>query len=186
MADRAKVTSIEALESFRTSLLVYLEKAGNALDEISEEVRRTKGWLDHDRRDYWQREVGRRTKVLEQRQQELFSARISGLADATQVQQMAVQKARRELQAAEDRLRQVRRWVRQYDSRVDPLAREVEKLRQVLGQEMVQAGTVLRETVRTLDAYAGLQVRPAASGHQAATPGEGRTEAEIEGEEERS
>ncbi|MCP5519763.1 MAG: hypothetical protein H7A45_21190 [Verrucomicrobiales bacterium] len=173
MADRAKVTSIEAVESFRTRLLVYLEKAGNALDEISEEVRRTKGWLDHDRRDFWQRETVRRAKVLEQRQQELFSARISGLAEATQVQQMAVQKARRELQAAEDRLRQVRRWVRQYDSRVDPLAREVEKLRGVLGQEMRQAEIVLRETVRILDAYAGVPLRPVTSGGRAA-------EAEVE------
>ena len=39
MADRAKVASLDALESFRTSLLIFMEKTGKSLDEVGDAVR---------------------------------------------------------------------------------------------------------------------------------------------------
>ena len=35
MADRAQVTSVEAIEAFRSALIVYLSKARPALEEIA-------------------------------------------------------------------------------------------------------------------------------------------------------
>ncbi len=153
MPERAKVNSVEAIDRFRAQLVVYIEKAGTALDEISEEVLRTKSWLEHDRRAHWRRETVKRRRVLEQCQQELFSARLSRFSEGTQLQQMAVQRARRALQEADDRIQAVRRWMQQYDSRVQPLAREVEKLRHVLTQDMREAATRLTQTVKILEAY---------------------------------
>jgi hypothetical protein len=154
--ERAKVSSIEALESFRTSLIIYLEKATGALDEISDDVLRTRLWLQNDRRAHWEREVRRRSRELEEKQQELFSARLSGLMEATQVQQMAVAKARRALGEAEAGLNLVKQWNRQYDSRVRPLARDVDKLRDVLVGHMGKAVAYLTQAIKTLDAYADL------------------------------
>jgi len=153
MPERAKVTSLEAIEDFRAKLIIYRAKAGRVLDEVSDAVMRTRLWLENDRLSHWQHEVRRRTHELEQRQQELFSAQLSGLLEASVVEQAAVQKARRGLQAAEERLRAVRQWHRQYDHRVEPLARHVEKLRHTLGHDLGLAVARLVEIARTLSVY---------------------------------
>ena len=154
--ERAKVSSIEALESFRTNLIIYLEKATGALDEVSDDFLRTRLWLQNDRRIHWEREVRRRTRELEEKQQELFSGRLAGLKDATQVQEMAVARAKRALGEAEDRLNRVKQWNRQYESRVRPLAKDVDRLRDVLAGHMGKAVAYLTQVTRTLDAYADL------------------------------
>ena len=63
---QANITSLEALDSFRSSLIVFLTKARRSLDEAGEEVRRTRQWVQHDQRTHWEGEFRRRTKQLEQ------------------------------------------------------------------------------------------------------------------------
>ena len=48
MPQTAKVTSIEAIDAFKASLIVYLEKAGSVLDDVSDDVVRTRIWLQSD------------------------------------------------------------------------------------------------------------------------------------------
>jgi len=174
MAERAKITSVEALESFQVALVVYLDKARRAMDEISDEVRRTRTWVESDRHPHWSGEVRRRTRLLEMRQQELFSARIGNLADPTQGHQQAVRQARRALEEAQGKLERVRRWSREFDNRVEPLARHADRLRHTLTVDMARAVASLNQAIDALHAYAGVQpARPAsppgdpASGHGA-------------------
>jgi len=177
MPDRAKVTSLEALEAYRASLIVYLAKASRALDEVSDEVVRTRLWVQTDRREHWEHEVRQRTKVFEEKQQELFRARMSTLQQATQAEQAAALKARRALEEAESRLTAVKRWSRQYESRVEPLAKEVDRLRDFLTAHMGKAVLYLSEAIRTLSAYAEL-ARPdlsAANGPPASPAAESDT-----------
>lgn len=163
MPDRAKVTSLEALEAFRASLIVYLTRANRVLDEVSDEVMRTRLWVQTDQRAHWEDEVRRRTKVFEEKQGELFSARLSPLQEATQAEQIAALKARRALEEAEARLSVIKKWSRQYESRVDPLAKEVDRLRDFLAAHMVHATQYLNETIRTLSDYAELALPEASA-----------------------
>jgi hypothetical protein len=156
MPDRAKVTSLEVIESFRAKLIVYREKAARVLDEISDEVTRTRSWLEQDRPAYWQNQMRRCARDLEAAQQELFSARLSGLRDASYAQQAAVQRLRREIRDAEEKLKMVKQWQRQYDTRVESPARQVEKLRHFLGHDVNRALAYLNETLKNLTAYTEL------------------------------
>src|ERR1041385_6715294 len=104
MADHAKVTSTEAIEAFRASLILYLSKARPALEEVTSEVVRTRQWLENDQRRFWQREVKERRKKLERVQAELFGAMMSKLTEASAVQQMAVHKAQAAVREAEEKL----------------------------------------------------------------------------------
>jgi hypothetical protein len=156
MPERAKVTSLEAIEDFRAKLIVYRDKATRVLDEVSEEVTRARLWLEGDRPAYWQNQIKQRTRELEQAQQELFSAQLSGLRDASYAQQAAVQKCRRAIRDAEDRLKLVKQWERQFDQRVQTPARQVEKLRHTLSNDLGQAVFWLNEVTKTLTAYAEL------------------------------
>lgn len=153
-SERAKVTSLEAIEMFRARLIIYRDKAGRVLDEVGEDVIRTRVWLQTDRITFWEGQIRRRQKELEMRQQELFSAQISGMRDASFVQQQAVQRARRAIQEAEGKLNIVKQWNRQYDQRIEPLGKQVEKLRHNLVHDLGLAVAFLAEVTKTLAEYA--------------------------------
>ncbi len=154
MAEKANVTNIEALEDFRSKLVVFIEKASVILDEASEEVKRTRIWLQSEQKLRLDHEMRRRKKELEQVEQELFSARLSGLQETKTGHQMIVNKKRREIRDLENKLRAVSAWLRNYDSKVEIEARKVDKLRHHLDSDMVKGLQYLQEAVKNLNAYA--------------------------------
>ncbi|MCE9608696.1 MAG: hypothetical protein K8R23_00550 [Chthoniobacter sp.] len=153
MAQQVRVTSIDALESLRAALIIFLTKARRSLDDVGDDVRRTRMWLQHDQRSLWEGRVRQRHKTLGQAEQELLSAKLSGLRDNLAVQQAAVRKARAALDEAEGKLRNVKRWNRDFDSSVDPLLKRLEGLRGYLDFELPEAIAFLVQAQRTLDAY---------------------------------
>ena len=171
MPDRAHVTSVDALESFRSSLIVYLSKARPTLEEVSADVQRTRGWLESEQRTYWENEFRRRSRALDEAQAALFSSRISKLRDVSAAEQMAVQRAKRALDEADAKLRAVKQWNRVFDNRVGPLVKQMEKLHSVLANDMVKAVAYLAQAIDTLHNYAGIIPSPATG----AAPAEGST-----------
>jgi len=171
MPDRAHVTSVDALESFRSSLIVYLSKARPTLEEVSADVQRTRGWLESEQRTYWENEFRRRSRALDEAQAALFSSRISKLRDVSAAEQMAVQRAKRALDEADAKLRAVKQWNRVFDNRVGPLVKQMEKLHSVLANDMVKAVAFLAQAIDTLHNYAGIIPSPATG----AAPAEGST-----------
>ena len=153
MATQVRVTSIEVLESFRASLIIFLTKARRGVAEVGDEVRRTQLWLQHDRRVHWEGQVRKWRKLLDQAEQELFSAKLSALRDTTTAQQAAVRKAKHALEDAEKKLRNVKKWSRDFAENADPLMKGMEGLREYLDQDMPKAVTFLVQAQRSLDSY---------------------------------
>jgi hypothetical protein len=151
---QAKVTSVDAIEQFRSVLLVFLTKARPTLEEIISEVNRTRNWLQNDQVNFWEREMKGRQRKLEQAQSELFSARISTIQEASALQQMAVHKARRAIREAEDKLRILKKWGREIDNRTDPFVKEIEQLHGFISVDMTKAVSYLTEIIKSLQAYA--------------------------------
>ncbi len=164
MPERAHVTSLDALEAFRSSLIIYLTKSRPTLDEVSSDLLRMRVWLQDDQRTFWEQQVRRRARVLEQAEQALFGARLSNLRETTDAEQVAVQRARRALQEAEDKLKRVKHWSREFDSRIEPLGRQLETLRNVLAIDMPNAVAFLAQAIRTLSDYAGIAAAPGGTG----------------------
>lgn len=154
MPQPAHVSSIEAIDAFRSNLIIYAEKAMAAASDVIDDVTRTRSWLQFDQRSYWEAELRRRTKVLENAQQELFSARIGNMREAPTDKVMAVTRAKRAFDEAQEVLARIKKWNRQYDQEVGPHAKEVEKLRTFLATDLKQAIALLAETLRALEAYA--------------------------------
>jgi hypothetical protein len=96
----------------------------------------------------------KRTKDLEQAQQALFSARLGVLAKETSVEQFVVHRAKAALGEAEQKLRVIKKWERDFDGRMQPLVKQMEKLHTVLSNDMVQAVAYLTQAISTLSAYA--------------------------------
>lgn len=161
MPEKAHVTSIEALELFRLNLILYISKARPALEEVSADLLRTKLWLQNDQRLHWEYQFRRREKELQQAQQALSSARMSSFRPDKSSEQNAVRKSKRALEEAEAKLKIIKQWNREFDNRVDPLAKQLEKLHTVLSTDMVQATAYLSQAIDTLAAYAEMAPGPA-------------------------
>ena len=171
MADRAHVSSVDALESFRAQLLVYLSQARPALEEVSADVVRTRVWLENDQRMKWEGQFRRRTKDLEEAQQALFSARIGNLRTESSMEQLVVHRAKRALEEADAKLRILKKWNREFDGRVQPLVKQMEKLHTVLTNDMVKAVAYLAQVIATLAAYAEIHA-PSADAPASAPTGQ--------------
>ena len=152
MAGQAQITSVEAIEAFRAQLVVYLAQMRPALEEISGEVVRTRAWLDDDRKRYWLQEMRIRSRKLEDAKQELFTASMSKLGSSS-FQQMAVQKAQREVRIAEEKLMVIKKWERELENKSAPLVKQMEQLHGFLAVDMDKAVAYLDQALTALAAY---------------------------------
>jgi hypothetical protein len=174
MAEQAKITSVEVLERFRSSLILFLADARRSLDEVGDSVRRTKSWLENEQRAHWEQQLRKRMRILVDAQQELFAAKLSPLRDATAQQEELVRKARRAVAEAEEKQRNVKKWNRNYDSAVEPLAKRLEGLRHFLDHDLMKAVSYLVHQQKTLEGYLEAGPPPEAAQPPTTTPTEGQ------------
>ena len=153
-SNQAKVTSVDVIDAFRASLIIFQSKARRCLDDAADELRRTRMWLQHEQRLRWENAVRKCARELELAEQELFSAKLSSMRDNITFQVNAVRKAKAALAHAEEKLRNVKAWNRNFDGLADPLGKQLEGLRQFLDFNLPKGITFLVQSTRTLEAYA--------------------------------
>lgn len=170
MAEQAKVTSLDALESFRAALIVFLTKARQSTDEVRDAVRRTKQWLQHDQPEYWSAQIKVRRRALDLATQELFSARLSEFVDKTPKQQR-VRKCKEALEHAEEKLRNTKKWNQNFEAVSDPLTKRLESLRKFLDDDLPKGVAFLSQAQRTLEDYSEMRHPSTAPPATAETPG---------------
>ena len=132
MPERAHVTSVDAIKSFKTSLIVYLSKArpdprGNQRRHspppplvAGRPASPLAGRNPPPRPQTGGRPAGHVQRPHLQSERRHFR-RGSG-----------AHAAKRALDEAETKLRTVKRWTRDFDSRVEPMAKQLEKLQTML------------------------------------------------------
>jgi hypothetical protein len=162
MAERAQVTSVEAVESFRADLIVFQSKVRAVLEEACDEVLRAKVWVQIDRRRYWTAEARRRSGKLEKARADLSSARLSQFNESTVLQSVMVQRAERANREAKAKIAVLKKWDRELENRTDPLLKLVTQLQWFIAGDMAHAVAYLAKVVRTLEAYADV-VQPGTS-----------------------
>lgn len=153
MAQSAQVSSVDAIEAFRASLLIYLGKAKPALEQVSAEVLRTRVWVQSTQRGHWEHQLKLRLRKLEEARGELFNARLSQFHESTLLHTMAVQKAQRAVEEAEAKVAVLKKWSREMESRAEPLLKQLEQIHGYLTIELTKGAVQLAQIVKTLDAY---------------------------------
>jgi hypothetical protein len=169
MADQAQVTSVDAIEAFRASLVLYLSKAKPAVEQVGAEMMRTRVWVQSTQRQYWENQMRLRKRKLEEAQGQLFNARISQFQQSTLLETMAVQRAQRAVTEAEGKLALLKKWSLDIETRADPLVKQLDQFHSFLLIELNQAVAYLGQIVKTLDAYTD-SVPTASSASSAAAP----------------
>ena len=158
MADRAQVTSVEAIEAFRSALVVYLSKARPALEEMANEVARAKQWLQNDQRRKWETEMKMRSKKLERAQAELFSVSMSKISEVSSAQQLLVRRAKQAVDEAQEKLAMLKKWDHELENRSAPLVKQVDQFQSFVTSEMPKAIAYLNNVIRSLEAYADVRM----------------------------
>jgi hypothetical protein len=163
MAEQAQVTSVDAIEAFRASLVVYLSKVRPAVDQINAEALRTRIWVQTTQRQHWDKELRLRRRKLEEAKEALFNARISQFHQSTLLETMAVQRAQRAVDEAEAKLALLKKWSHEIESRGEPLVKQIEQFQGFLATDLVRGVAYLAQIVKTLDAYTDI-VSPGQAG----------------------
>jgi hypothetical protein len=180
MAERSHVTSVDAIESFRAKLIVFLKKARPTLEEVPNAVLRTRFWLENEQRNRWVEEVRVRRRKLEEAQQELLTAKMSNMRQATIVKEMAMRRALQALREAEEKLARTKTWSRELENLSAPLVKQVEQVHSFLTSDMSKAVAYLAQVVKVLQAYTDVAAPGASVGapDSAGAPGDAANAAE--------
>ena len=178
----AQVSSVEAIDAFRASLLVFLSQSRSALDEVSSDLLRMRLWLENDQRRFWESQLRQRLLQVEQAQSELFGARLSQFQETLVEKQLILRRARNAQAEAEEKLKRLKKWERELAHLSDPMLKQVERMQNFLSGDMGNAVVSLGEMVKSLQAYAEIAAPlpgTAAPPPPAASPLETGTEGPI-------
>ena len=154
MDTQARITDTDALENLRSALIVFQARAKRSVDEVLDEVRRTKRWLEQEKRDYWENQIRVRERKLEQAEQELFNAKLSEWRDSIAREKAIVTKMRVMVAEAQEKLKAVKFWDRNFEGMVEPLSKGLMGLREFLDQDLPRGIWQITDSIKALDAYA--------------------------------
>src|SRR4029077_11968185 len=100
----------------------------------------------------------------------LFSAMLSKMREVTAEQQRNVHRAKHAMEEAETKLRLLKKWDRELDNQAEPLVKLVDQMHGFVATDMVKAFAYLAQTIKTLDAYAGIRLPGATTAAEAGAP----------------
>jgi hypothetical protein len=154
----ARVTSIDALKTFRGAVAEFRSEAGAALIEAESEIQRTLLWLRHDQLAHWQRQVRLRAELLTRAKTDLYRKQVAQEAQvrAGVDQKKAVELAKRRLEEAEEKIVAVKRWITVLDREVVLYKGEIQTLAGMIDGPLQQGEGRLEGMVKSLEAYAAI------------------------------
>ena len=120
MSGSANVNSIDAVARLAAALDRYKEETLVALDQLQMEIRRAIEWIGHERKDFWDREVRlgwqRVTEARTELQRRMTNQAVKDHKPACREEKLALEKAKRRLHVAEQKVELVRRWGRPWNT----------------------------------------------------------------------
>lgn len=156
MAKAANITSTEAVRTFKHRFEKYDFEVRQIITELVLEVRRAVDWIEHDRANYWPREVRKASDRLVEARHELERCEMSIRAEdkrSCYEQKLAFEQAKRRLRYAESKVRLVRKWRVAVKQEVDEFLGQVAKMTNFLDAEAPRAIAALERMAAALDRY---------------------------------
>jgi hypothetical protein len=157
MAQRsANVTSTDAIRALKLALIQFGSDVQTALDSLEAEARRPVEWIEHDRSQYWPREVRKRSDALSEARLALQRCELT--IDGTETkycydERKALERAKHRLHTAEEKVQAVRRWRNVLRKEFEEFQVQVEKLRHYATGDLAQAVVAAERMAEAVDRY---------------------------------
>lgn len=182
MSPSARVTSINSLPLLAAALQKFRGEAANAVDDIEGEVRRALEWIHHDRKEYWAQEARRAQEGMNQArlalQQAMTMRRIADRAPTCVDEKRALDRAKRRLQTAQQKIQAVRHWETVLDRAADDLHKCRTHFDAWLEVDISRAVAALNDMSESLVAYILAKAPDEPPAEPAAAPAEKETDHE--------
>ena len=172
-ASAAHITSIEALRALKAALVQFDEEVHGGLVTLELEARRPREWIEHDRAQYWPREVRKASDALSEARLALQRCELTISGDDRRScydERKALERAKRRLHSCEEKVQAVRRWQPQIRKAIEEFEVELAKLQQYLESDFQRAAGALDRMAEALDRY--VRPGPAPGAAAPATSGE--------------
>ncbi len=157
MAGRAKVTSLDALDTFAAALRVFSDEAARALEGIDVNVRKAVDWIGVDRKAYWKGQLQRSEQRAHEAKLNLQRAqtfrRVDDYRPSCIEEKREWERARRRVEVCRQQVEAVRHWSRVVDRAVYEYEGGASQLARWLETDVDRAVAAMDRLRRTLEAY---------------------------------
>lgn len=184
MGRSANVGSVDTLKKLRGSLCTFAHIASAALEEADSDIQRTLMWLKQDRYLYWKTEARNRSEQFARAKLELnrkkdTEASPLGGTYSWIDEKKAVAVAKRALEEAEQKIKNIQRWVPQLERQAYSFRGVSQSVKGLVDVEVPNSCALLDRMIDSLEAY--LALTPEAAAPMPAT--ESYTDSTVSGEE---
>ena len=164
MVHGARLTSIDAVQTMAAAVESFRHDAASALDDLEMEIRRALEWILDDRREFWTHEVRRGWERLTEARVQLQQARTFrrvGDHDPSCIdEKKAVERAKRRLDIAQEKVEAVRHWAHAIERVVNEYRASRAQLIGWLDTDAPRALAALKRMAAALEAYVAMEAPP--------------------------
>jgi hypothetical protein len=161
MARSARVLSVGVLQTLASAILKYRGESASVVDDLDGIAHRVMEWIHHDRKDYWARELRLAWEELAQARIRLQQAKtvrkVAGQTPSCIDEERAVERAKRRVATAEEKVKAVQHWSRVLDRAMDDFQRGRTQFATWLENDLRQGVAALDHKSDALDTYVSLE-----------------------------
>ncbi len=162
MAQTARVDSIEALKTFRASLLKFAERVRGGLGSAEFDIHRADQWLKQEQRAYWKGMIRKRMELVTRaksalNQKKLYKSPMGGEQSCIE-EEKALAVAKKRLEEAEDKADAVRKWSQKLEQESFLFKGQVQAIGRSLEVDVPNTVALLDRLLLSLEAYASPSV----------------------------
>jgi hypothetical protein len=165
MSTSANVHSSDAIEAVRTALLVFAERAADAITALELEMQRVVEWVEHDRPRHWKNQHRVASDELTVAKAALHRClmfpKTLNERPACHEERQAVKKAQARLEYCERKAERVLHWKRVLPHEISEYKGRISRLKRLVEFEVPQAIGVLNNILLRLEEYNAVRVAPA-------------------------
>ena len=167
MGQRAKVTSLDAVDDFAAALRCFEHDASRILETLQLGIHRAVQWIQQDQRQYWKQQLRRSDQKVQEAKLALERCLIfRGGGDqraACVEEKRALERAKRRHRLCREKIEAVRRWSRDVERAVLEYKAEVGGLRQWIETDAARTQGLLKRISQTLQQYVLTETSPQAA-----------------------
>ena len=159
----ANVESIEALQEFRTRLMIFLEKTNDALLSMQEQVYHAMDWIERDRPAYWHNARNKAFDQISQARIQLETARMrketDGYRPSLVEEKQALRDAKSRLELCQQKIAIVQSTIGRVYHEADEFRGRMSQLQRLVETDIPNMIGLLGSMLKALEAYAEVEVK---------------------------
>jgi hypothetical protein len=156
MSKQARITSTDVVRHLKIALGEFEDDARDGVTQLLLELRRALDWVEQDRARYWPREVQRASDAVVVARNDLERCEMALRSEdkrSCYEQKLALDRAKRRLRLAEEKVRAVRRWRVVLQRQADNFQGRLAKMTNYLDMDLPRAVAALDRMLTALDKY---------------------------------